>query len=118
MAPDFRADNPYQRLLADALGSLGVSTEFPRGYRRGLPLTRGAGSWPEILHLHWLTAYLRARSGVWRAGYAAKLLLDLQLLRLRGVRLVWTVHNLVEHEERRPVDLPPGGAAVGGPHRA
>ena len=103
MAPDYRADNPYQQLLADALCRLGVSTEFPSGYRRVLPLTRAAGKpLPNVLHLHWASAYLRADSAIWRAAYAAKLVADLHLLRLRGVRIVWTVHNLAAHEERTP----------------
>ena len=40
MMPDYRRDNPYQQLLADAIKAAGCGVEFPNGYRRVLPIYR------------------------------------------------------------------------------
>jgi beta-1,4-mannosyltransferase len=99
MFPDYRGNNPYQRLLAEALGREGVTVDFPRGYRRGLNFRRHlAGRGYDLLHLHWPDFYLRGRGRVARWLYARKLRLDLRLVRLGGTRLVWTVHNLGRHD--------------------
>lgn len=102
--PDYRKDNPYQQLLADALDELGVEVVFTRGYRRALPFSRALAAEPEIsvLHLHWLTPYLRGESYLAKMIYAIKLLLDLWLVKARGVKLAWTVHNMVTHETKTP----------------
>ena len=105
MMPDYRRDNPYQSLLADALGKQSVQTRFPQGYRRGLPLRRAVGDQPEavhILHLHWLSPYLKGRNAFKYAVYAVKLFADLALVRLCGVRVVWTIHNAMPHEAKYP----------------
>jgi glycosyltransferase involved in cell wall biosynthesis len=105
MTPDYRWDNPYQALLAKALEDLGVTVSFPRGYRRVFPLRRMLGQdgpHPDVLHLHWLAPYLKGRNAATKAVYAVKFVLDLLLVRRAGVRLVWTVHNLVEHEQMHP----------------
>lgn len=105
MTPDYRRDNPYQSLLAKALKNCGARVSFPRGYRRVLPLRRMLGQdgpYPEILHLHWLAPYLKGRSAAMKMIYAAKLILDVLLVRRAGVRLVWTVHNFVDHEQTHP----------------
>jgi glycosyltransferase involved in cell wall biosynthesis len=105
MIPDYRRDNPYQVLLAKALEGLGAAVSFPRGYRRVFPLRRMLGQdgpHPNILHLHWLAPYLKGRSAATKAVYAVKFVLDLLLVRRAGVRLVWTVHNLIGHEQMHP----------------
>jgi glycosyltransferase involved in cell wall biosynthesis len=102
--PDYRKDNPYQQLLADALREQGIETIFPTGYRRGLPFSRGvlAIKGVDVLHLHWLTPYLKGASGVVKSLYAARLLLDCLLVKARRIRLVWTVHNLISHDTTTP----------------
>ncbi|MBK0399758.1 glycosyltransferase [Limibaculum sp. M0105] len=105
MTPDYRADNPYQNLLVEALVKLGASVQFPSGYRRVFPLRRmlpRLGPLPDVLHLHWLEPYLKGKYAATKAIYAAKLLLDLLLVRSAGVKVVWTVHNLVGHEQTHP----------------
>lgn len=105
MIPDWRAGNPYQQQMADALQSQGVNVLFPRGYHRGLPIWRSLRRVEEkvdIVHLHWHEAYIRSntRVGEWR--YAVKLILDLLLVKASGAKLVWTVHNEVPHDSPRP----------------
>ena len=103
MMPDYRSDNPYQTLLADALEDQGVDVTFPVGYRRVLPITRALkDTGCNVLHLHWPTPYVKSEALSKRAAYAAKLLLDLSLVRLRGVHIVWTVHNVQPHKSQYP----------------
>ena len=63
MLLDYRAHNPYQQLLRQALPDHGADFAFPSGYRLGLPVTRGFVSDIDtpneaILHLHWPETYL------------------------------------------------------------
>lgn len=103
MLPDYRDANPYQRLLADALGRQGVEVLFVRGYRRGLPLLRAAKSGAvDILHLHWLSPYTRGRNRLTYALYSLKLCLDACLVRGFGTKLVWTIHNRLSHDAKFP----------------
>ncbi len=104
MMPDLRQANPYQRLLGEALAREGVEVVFPQGYRLGLPLTRAY--WEHrparILHLHWIEPYLIATGPLPYAWKGLRLWADLILLRLWGVRLIWTIHNSGAHEARHP----------------
>lgn len=102
--PDWREANPYQRLLAESLVPLGVQLTFPHGYRRGLPFSRQVlrRPLPDVLHLHWPTPFLRAQGRALRAAYCVRTLLDLALVRRAGIRVVWTVHNLVTHDTPTP----------------
>ncbi|MCU1260520.1 MAG: glycosyl transferase group 1 [Bryobacterales bacterium] len=104
MMPDYRAGNPYQRLLASALEPLGVTVSFPKGYRRGLPIWRAAlQERAQVLHLHWLSPYLKGRNFLSHILYAGKLCFDLCLVRMIGVRIIWTIHNRVSHEAQFPL---------------
>ena len=103
MLPDYRGVNAYQQLLADALSAHDVDVSFPDGYRRGLPITRGLPQpVPDVVHLHWINAYVRGTSALQRLAYAAKFLIDLRLAQSRGVRVVWTMHNLQSHDTPYP----------------
>ena len=104
MMPDYRAGNPYQQLLADALGSHQVQVLFPAGYRRVLPLWRACrdASGIDVLHLHWIDPYLRGHSMAIQGLYCLRLLADVALVRASGVRVVWTIHNAASHDSRFP----------------
>lgn len=103
MMPDYRQDNPYQCLLVDAVSAAGVKVRFPKGYRRLLPVFRAWLSIKSpILHLHWLEPYSGRGAAMLKWFYCAKLIVDLVLLRVAGVKLVWTVHNLLPHDTSTP----------------
>jgi len=94
--PAFRtaAANPYNAALARALIERGAIV-------RDLSYWRLATRRIDVVHLHWpdLTFLSGHRLSIMRA----RLLLfgtALRLARLRGTRMVWTVHNLDAHEER------------------
>lgn len=101
--PDYRKDNPYQQLLAEALQRQGVEVSFPSGYRRGLHFLRTLRSLghpgPAAIHLHWPDPYLRGESWLARLLYAHKARLDLSLALGKRRALFWTLHNLNRHEQ-------------------
>ncbi|MFO0557464.1 MAG: glycosyltransferase [Polyangiales bacterium] len=87
--------NPYLHRLRDALGRHGVHTRTER-YLASLSLrTRGA-TW---LHLHWPEWMLRDQSRARAWARALWFFAIVDSLRARGVRLAWTAHNLVGHDE-------------------
>lgn len=100
-APDYRAANPYQRLLAPALAAEGVDVIFPAGYRRILPLARTvAATGPEIIHLHWPEAYFPQRGKFTSRLRLLRWPLDLAWA-TRHTPLILTAHNLWPHAARR-----------------
>lgn len=105
MLPDCRAANPYQALLAEALAAQGWQVLFPQGYRRGLPLFRAvlqARSPVAVLHIHWITPYLKGTTRLTFILYCLKFLLDVLLVKGLGVRIIWTIHNQIPHEAAFP----------------
>ncbi|MDV3351381.1 glycosyltransferase [Leptothoe sp. LEGE 181152] len=71
------------------------------GYRRLLPFYRAVNTQPDkvdVLHLHWLGPYLKGNSVISRWFYAIKFLVDIFIVQISGVRVVWTVHNLIAHD--------------------
>jgi len=57
----------------------------------------------DVVHIHWPDTHLRTHSW-WRAvGKHARLALLCVVLRLRGTRIVWMMHNLKPHEQDHPI---------------
>lgn len=107
--PDWRAGNPYMERLSTGLQREGYTTsfdQFPRGYMK---LTRLAKAHPAVgvIHLHWLSKefvdqFFWSRNKVKFRVRLLLLSLDIFLCRARGIRIFWTLHNLVEHESPEP----------------
>ncbi|MEQ8756864.1 MAG: glycosyltransferase family 4 protein [Coleofasciculus sp. G1-WW12-02] len=105
MMPDYRIDNPYQTLLAKALELNGVRVHFPWGYRRVFPIFRVIKTSQQsfdIVHLHWLSPYIKGDRWLTKFVYSVKLLIDVLMTRWAGVRVVWTVHNRISHDSKFP----------------
>lgn len=105
MMPDYRPDNPYQELLANSLKSEGVEVIFPQGYRRVLPIYRAIKTQAQpihVLHLHWLNPYLKGMNWGVKLVYCLKFLFDVFLVRVKGCKIVWTIHNSLPHETKFP----------------
>lgn len=101
MMPDYRADNPYQALLANVLQQEAVEVHFPVGYRRIFPIFRALKDRPvpvQILHLHWINPYIKGTSWAKRFIYSLKFLVDIFIVRIAGIKVVWTIHNRLSHE--------------------
>lgn len=96
-APDYSTHNPYQLLLAEALGNRGCEIDFLSEYRRGLPLVRGLSGRASLLHLHWPEAYFRSENGrLSRWWRAFRFPIDLALTASKRP-FVTTAHNLLPH---------------------
>jgi glycosyltransferase involved in cell wall biosynthesis len=94
-------DNPYQELLASRLAGFGVEVDFVdrKAMFLGTLLRRRA----RVVHLHapdHFVVYSRHEA----AALGRLALLALQLLVLKGLgrRVVWTAHDLINHEQRYP----------------
>lgn len=89
--PKSNLSNPYNDLLYAALQSRGWTvTEF--SYRACL------GRQVSHIHLHWPEAELQRESAVKTVLLHVRLLACLSLARLRGIRVIWTVHNIGAHD--------------------
>lgn len=103
--PDYRPDNPYQELLAKSLKEQGVEVQFPQGYRRVFPIFRAIKTQSQsfqVLHIHWLNPYLKGLTWLTKLTYSIKLLGDLLLVKGKGYKVIWTIHNALPHEAKFP----------------
>ena len=92
--------SPYLDQLYAPMADLGVDVHRGRP-RYELPaLLPGRG--PRILHLHFFDELTQRRGRTPTALRSLLFLALLAALRLRGVRIVWTAHNLQPHETYHP----------------
>jgi len=101
--PDGSFGNPYQRELANALKRQGVDVTLSNGIGH-LPILGAIRAYgkPDVLHLHWTHGFLVASSRVKTFIKAFRFLTELLIVKFLRIKIVWTVHNLVEHERRHP----------------
>ncbi|HEX5692079.1 MAG TPA: glycosyltransferase family 4 protein [Roseiflexaceae bacterium] len=93
--------NPYLDQLYGAMaGQTGVEVRRDRPRYALLALLFGRG--PRILHLHFFDELTQRPWYLMTALRSLLFLAMLALLRLRGVRIVWTAHNLEPHELYHP----------------
>jgi beta-1,4-mannosyltransferase len=92
-----RAANPFNFLLSEALAAHGCEVvdldgdAFPRW-----DVFRLRGRW-DVFHIHWPQNYARTLKGVFI------LVARLSIQRLKGARIVWTVHNVFGHDRQHPI---------------
>ncbi len=90
--------SPYLDRLYTPFVQHALDIELRRGRPRvellGLLLRRG----PRILHLHFFDELTQRPSQLATALRSIAFVLLLVLLRIRGVHLIWTAHNIVPHE--------------------
>lgn len=91
-----RASNPYNSLLYQSLLALDPALRVQE--RIGLNALRT----PAVLHLHWPEAFLHRPSALRFLLRGLRLVWQVMLSRVLGMPLVWTVHNLMPHEQKRP----------------
>lgn len=95
-------DNPYQQLLAAALATNGVHVSHVarRLIFMGAAWDNGR---PDVVHIHAPDHFVVYRRSL-PAAIVALVVFTAQLALLRGlgVKLVWTVHDAINHERRRP----------------
>ncbi len=90
-----RKENPYNWLLYTSMQDLGVCVDefsFPRLLRNQYT----------IWHLHWPELPLNNKNILKALVKIQTLLFQIDWARSRGVKIVWTAHNLLAHEQRYP----------------
>ncbi len=97
--PDWRLTNPYQSLMGESLKDLGIGVEFINGHKRLISRIFQGGV--DILHLHWVHQSLLSSNAIFSIWRSAVFCMMLFIIRLLGVKLVWTVHNLSNHERKQ-----------------
>jgi glycosyltransferase involved in cell wall biosynthesis len=109
--PDYRGSNPYQAELAAGLEREGVAVETSSGDGLLFPVTRTlvAAGTPPVLHVHFLAPYMvvgddrlerLGLAGPLSALLGLHLVVDLLVASLLTDRLVWTAHDLRNHDGR------------------
>jgi glycosyltransferase involved in cell wall biosynthesis len=95
--PIFDEINPYQEQLIQHLVDLGMQIEKGNPSNYLLPTIIAEGK-PNILHLHWLHP-LFVRSNWLKSLFRLTILItELYILRFMGVKIIWTAHNLKNHD--------------------
>lgn len=92
--------NPYQRMLAAELTEQGLSAAAVSEWPARAPIL---GAWraqgrPAVVHLHWIHDFLGGSSGTPSRRNVTWFDWQLRALKVAGVRIIWTVHNLKAHE--------------------
>jgi glycosyltransferase involved in cell wall biosynthesis len=94
-------NNPYQKLLFDNLQKLEIVADGVPARRLLSLMVTVIKNWkPNIIHLHWQHSFVMHDNVFIRYLKAISFIAELLLLRLLGIKLVWTVHNLKHHEKK------------------
>ncbi|WP_199344869.1 MULTISPECIES: glycosyltransferase [Nostoc] len=99
--PQVTDDNPYTKQLIDNLEKLDIKVEFPslqssRTFFLPEVVLHGKA---DIVHLHWLHPFFIHSTNI--VVNLLKLLIvifELVVLKMIGIKIIWTVHNLKNHE--------------------
>jgi glycosyltransferase involved in cell wall biosynthesis len=102
--PHYERNNPYQRMLYSRLGEHGLNAiplNDPAQLTRSPLLEAHARDF--LFHLHWTNPILAdAPDEATAKDRVGVFLSTLEDLRARGVKIVWTVHNVLPHESVFP----------------
>jgi glycosyltransferase involved in cell wall biosynthesis len=91
------SENSYQPLLMGAQKKLGLRVIDGGG--GGNFLRTAMFFWQaDVLHLHWLHPYLLRPSAAGSILRSTRFLVEIALLKLAGHRIIWTIHNLKNHD--------------------
>jgi beta-1,4-mannosyltransferase len=90
-------ENPYHRELKKALNRLGVEVWLPKSVKSAYKAYREGRDKLDILHLHALPCLERSPAGLIRFPLFYR---RVNWLRKRGVRVVWTIHDLQNHDSK------------------
>lgn len=92
--PDNRNKNSYQANLSYSLSKEGVDVYFSGSVPKSI-----IKHWrPDILHIHWTNPFMIANSRFGTIVESTRFICELLLLKLFGIKIIWTVHNIVDHE--------------------
>ena len=95
--------NPHFEQLVICLRDAGVEVNQTK-LRGFLPLIRSKIEHRQahILHLHWLTSFWLSPKSYKSWFKSVQFWVELIILRMLGMKLVWTIHNKHQHEQKQP----------------
>lgn len=99
MMPDYSRFNPYQRELVSALEKYGVQVTLCSFNIFPLLRSLWVHGKPDVLHLHWTDGYIITDNWIKTILKTLRFFVELLFIKIIGVRIVWTVHNLSNHEK-------------------
>jgi beta-1,4-mannosyltransferase len=102
MAPTFHKFNKYGPSLIRGIRNEGVDVRYRSEWSHTFPLftmMRTAGL-PEVVHLHWIDIYTIKKTWLRSSIASLVFLFELLLLKTLGVKLVWTVHDYVNANQK------------------
>jgi len=96
-------ENPYQDMLIASLkqNNVEVYTGNVCSYFSLIKAVRNQVR-PDVIHLHWAHLFILADTRMKTIIKSVSFLFELLALRLCGIKIVWTIHNLVSHESPFP----------------
>jgi beta-1,4-mannosyltransferase len=104
--PDYHKSNPYQTLLLANLSKLGVDAKYGKRkiYFSNIDLSiiynLIKNKKFDILHLHWQHPFMIHDNFLLMVFRSLLFIFQLLLLKCIKVKIVWTVHNLKNHENK------------------
>ncbi|MBD2435660.1 glycosyltransferase family 4 protein [Nostoc sp. FACHB-110] len=99
--PKFVYDNPYITQLIDNLETVGIELNLPSDSSSQsffIPLLFSQEK-VDFIHLHWLHPFFQKNNSLINTIKLVIIVLQLVLLKLSNIKIVWTVHNLKNHEK-------------------
>ena len=103
---DWFINNPYKRFLVQQLQTHDIQVELKRWSVFFLPKVLEKGI-PKALHFHTLHSFLLARNAITQPLKFLIFFSQLLILKLLGVRLVWTVHEWTNKLKSGRQSIPP-----------
>ena len=102
--PSYQRDNAYQNLLLDNLKKLGLDVAYGRMIKYfslvdiSLLFNAFTNSGADIIHLHWQHPFLLDKTKFRMIVKSLLFIIQLSIIKIFGIKLIWTVHNLKNHE--------------------
>lgn len=99
--PNYTEGNPYQRALAEHVSTDDVDVHLTSGY----PLSTARDILrvrPDVIHVHWIGPFLVSEGRIASIAKASVFIAATLLAKTLGVSVVWTVHNILDHDRQNP----------------
>jgi glycosyltransferase involved in cell wall biosynthesis len=110
--PDYRKGNPYQILLQQTLEKEGFSCSFSHFSYSLFPLlharlhARRQHKHIDVIHIHWIVDIIKriswSKNPIMFYLKCILMMVDCWMVRLSGVKVIWTIHNKLAHEQLDP----------------
>ncbi len=93
----YYTDNPYQRLLIDSLSTSDIKIFTDQSAKIRLKFI--INNQIDVVHLHWLHPFFLRKNLLNSLIAVVSYIIKISFLRIFGVKIVWTVHNLHNHKK-------------------